>query len=61
MNVHDKFQLERNIFTSLINFYKKSTDPHAVSLVIAYETGLQAIEELYEASQKTEEQEVFPF
>ncbi|HFU7078479.1 hypothetical protein [Bacillus cereus] len=38
--------------------YKKSKEPNSISMVVAYEYGLQALIEVYEVSKQTE---VAPF
>ncbi|HDR7616993.1 hypothetical protein ACQVPC_25895 [Bacillus mycoides] len=58
MNIHDKFQMEKQILMSLIERYKQSDEPGALSMVMAYEYGLQALTEVYVVSQQ---EEVIPF
>lgn len=58
MNIHDKFQTEKQILMSLIERYRQSDEPGALSMVMAYEYGLQALTEVYVVSQQ---EEVIPF
>lgn len=58
MSLQNKIEAEIQILMSLIERYKKSNDPEASSLIVAYEYGLQALIGVYEASQQ---KEVIPF
>ncbi|PFX49742.1 limonene cyclase [Bacillus pseudomycoides] len=61
MNIHDKFELEKRIFNRLIEHNKQNNDPHSHLMILAYEHGLQVLEEMYEASQQKEKVEIAPF
>ncbi|WP_176522231.1 hypothetical protein [Bacillus thuringiensis] len=54
MILQNKIEAEIQIMKSLVERYKQSKDPNAVSMVVAYEYGLQALMEVYEASKQTE-------
>ncbi|QQY95997.1 hypothetical protein [Bacillus thuringiensis] len=58
MGLQNKIEAEIQIMMSLIERYKQSKEPNAASMVVAYEYGLQALIEVYEASKQTE---VAPF
>ncbi|WP_179955788.1 hypothetical protein [Bacillus sp. SH7-1] len=58
MCLQNKIEAEIQIMKSLVERYKKSKEPNAVSVVVAYEYGLQVLNEVYEASKQTE---VAPF
>ncbi|MCU5706104.1 hypothetical protein OCF67_18150 [Bacillus wiedmannii] len=58
MVLQNKIETEIQIMMSLIERYKQSEEPNATSMVVAYEYGLQALQEVYEASKQTE---VTPF
>lgn len=58
MGLQNKIETEIQILMSLVERYKKSKAPDAASMVVAYEYGLQALMEVYEASQQ---EEVIPF
>ncbi|MEC0072791.1 hypothetical protein [Bacillus cereus] len=49
-----KIEAEIQIMKSLVERYKQSKEPDAASMVVAYEYGLQALMEVYEASKQTE-------
>ncbi|MDC2863832.1 hypothetical protein [Bacillus sp. BP-3] len=53
-----KIESKIQITMNLIERYKHSDDPHASSMVIAYEHGLQDLMEIYEWIQR---KEVIPF
>jgi len=61
MSIHEKFELEKRIFNRLIEHNKQNNDPHSHLMILAYKHGLQVLEEMYKASQKVEEEEVYPF
>lgn len=50
----NKIEAEIQIMKSLVERYKQSKEPDAASMVVAYEYGLQALMEVYEASKQTE-------
>lgn len=52
--LQNKIEAEIQIMKSLVERYKQSKEPNAVSMVVAYEYGLQALMEVYEASKQTE-------
>ncbi|MEI4713472.1 hypothetical protein WAG12_26245 [Bacillus cereus] len=54
MAFQDKIEAEIQVMKSLVERYKQSKEPNAASMVVAYEYGLQALTELYEASKQTE-------
>ncbi|WP_197419358.1 hypothetical protein [Bacillus sp. G3(2015)] len=54
MSLQNKIEAEIEIMKSLVERYKKSKEPNAISMVVAYEYGLQALIEVYEVSKKTE-------
>lgn len=56
--LQNKIENEIQILMSLVERYKKSKEPNAASLVVAYEYGLQALMEVYEVSKQ---KEVIPF
>ncbi|MDA2257606.1 hypothetical protein PDN66_22295 [Bacillus cereus] len=58
MSLQNKIEAEIEIMKSLVERYKKSKEPNAISMVVAYEYGLQALIEVYEVSKQTE---VAPF
>ncbi|WP_180358755.1 hypothetical protein [Bacillus cereus] len=58
MVLQNKIEAEIQILKSLVERYKLSKEPNAVSMVVAYEYGLQALMEVYEASKQTE---IVPF
>ncbi|MEI4650177.1 hypothetical protein WAG28_20050 [Bacillus cereus] len=58
MCLQNKIEAEIQIMKSLVERYKKSKEPNAVSMVVAYKYGLQVLTEVYEASKQTE---VAPF
>ncbi|WP_186313755.1 hypothetical protein [Bacillus tropicus] len=58
MAFQNKIEAEIQIMKSLVERYKKSKEPGAASMVVAYEYGLQALMEVYEVSQQ---EEVIPF
>lgn len=58
MGLQNKIEMEIQILMSLIERYKQSDEPGAISMVVAYEYGLQALMGVYEASQQ---EEVIPF
>ncbi|MEK4894207.1 hypothetical protein MHH74_29725 [Bacillus sp. FSL M7-0996] len=58
MGLQNKIESEIQIMNSLVERYKQSDEPNASSMVLAYEYGLQALQEVYEASKQTE---VTPF
>ncbi|WP_176523445.1 hypothetical protein [Bacillus mycoides] len=58
MGLQNKIEAEIQIMNSLVERYKHSDEPNASSMVLAYEYGLQALQEVYEASKQTE---VTPF
>ncbi|WP_218926204.1 hypothetical protein [Bacillus thuringiensis] len=52
--LQNKIEAEIQIMKSLVERYKQSKEPNAASMVVAYEYGLQALMEVYEASKQTE-------
>ncbi|HEK9103366.1 TPA: hypothetical protein SUB30_004841 [Bacillus pseudomycoides] len=58
MSLQNKIEMEIQILKSLIERYKQSDEPGALSMVVAYEYGLQALMDVYEVSQQ---EEVIPF
>ncbi|UNP84862.1 hypothetical protein [Bacillus mycoides] len=58
MGLQNKIEAEIQIMKSLVEKYKQSKEPNAASMVVAYEYGLQALMEVYEASKQAE---VAPF
>ncbi|MGG3523050.1 hypothetical protein [Bacillus pseudomycoides] len=58
MGLQNKIEAEIQILMSLVERYKQSDEPNASSMVLAYEYGLQALQEVYEVSKQTE---VTPF
>lgn len=58
MGLQNKIEAEIQILMSLVERYKQSNEPNAALMVVAYEHGLQALTEVYEASKQ---EEVFPF
>ncbi|MBY0597728.1 hypothetical protein [Bacillus bingmayongensis] len=58
MKLQNKIEAEIQILMSLIERYKQSNEPGSLSMVVAYEYGLQALMEVYEVSQQ---EEVIPF
>ena len=56
--LQEKIESKIQITMNLIERYKHSDEPHASSMVAAYEHGLQDLMEIYEASQR---KEVMPF
>ncbi|HDR4868813.1 TPA: hypothetical protein QCR55_005300 [Bacillus cereus] len=54
MALQNKIEAEIQIMKSLVERYKQSKEPNAASMVVAYEYGLQALMEVYEASKQTE-------
>ncbi|WP_176539479.1 hypothetical protein [Bacillus cereus] len=54
MGLQTKIETEIQILKSLVERYKQSKEPNAASMVVAYEYGLQALMEVYEASKQTE-------
>lgn len=54
MGLQNKIEAEIHIMMNLVERYKQSKDPNAASMVLAYEYGLQALQEVYEASKQTE-------
>ncbi|WP_176519100.1 hypothetical protein [Bacillus toyonensis] len=58
MGLQNKIEAEIQILMSLVERYKESKEPNAVSMVVAYEYGLQALMEVYDVSQQ---EEVIPF
>ncbi|HHT7143423.1 TPA: hypothetical protein ACTZ34_005387 [Bacillus cereus] len=58
MGLQNKIETEIQILMTLVERYKKSKEPGAASMVVAYEYGLQALMEVYEVSQQ---EEVIPF
>lgn len=54
MAFQDKIEAEIQVMESLVERYKQSKEPNAASMVVAYEYGLQALTEVYEASKQTE-------
>ncbi|WP_254797964.1 limonene cyclase [Bacillus sp. NH11B] len=61
MNIHDKFKLERRIFNRLIEHNRKNGEPDSTAVILAYEHGLQVLEEMYKTSQQEEKEEIAPF
>ncbi|PEK87943.1 hypothetical protein [Bacillus toyonensis] len=53
-----KIESKIQITMNLIERYKKSDDPHASLMVVAYEHGLHDLMEIYEFTQR---KEVIPF
>ncbi|HFR4182818.1 MULTISPECIES: hypothetical protein [Bacillus] len=58
MSLQKKIEAEIQIMMSLVERYKQSKEPNAASMVVAYECGLKALMEVYEASKQVE---VAPF
>lgn len=58
MGLQNKIEAEIQILMSLVERYKQSDEPNASSMVLAYEYGLKALMEVYEASKQVE---VAPF
>ncbi|HDR8179338.1 hypothetical protein [Bacillus cereus] len=54
MGIQSKIEAEIQILKSLVERYKQSKEPNAVSMVVAYEYGLEALMKVYEASKQTE-------
>ncbi|MEW9575832.1 hypothetical protein U9K47_10360 [Bacillus toyonensis] len=54
MGLQNKLEAEIQIMKSLVERHKQSKEPNAASIVVAYEYGLQALQEVYEASKETE-------
>ncbi|HFF3186809.1 TPA: hypothetical protein ACGCIB_005496 [Bacillus cereus] len=54
MVLQNKIEAEIQIMKCLVERYKQSKEPDAASMVVAYEYGLQALMEVYEASKQTE-------
>lgn len=54
MAFQNKIEAEIQIMKSLVERYKRSNEPNAASMVVAYEHGLQALTEVYESSKQTE-------
>ncbi|EJP83810.1 hypothetical protein [Bacillus cereus] len=61
MSLDDKFNLERRIFIRLIERHKQQQDIFSSAMILAYEHGLQVLEEIYELSKKEKEKEEYPF
>ncbi|EOP29628.1 limonene cyclase [Bacillus toyonensis] len=60
MSLDDKFNLEKRIFIRLIENHKQQQDTFSTAMILAYEHGLQVLEEIYELS-KQEIEEEYPF
>ncbi|OSX91567.1 limonene cyclase [Bacillus mycoides] len=60
MNLDEKVDLERRIFIRLINKHKQQRDIFSTGMILAYEHGLQVLEELSELSKQDKEEE-YPF
>ncbi|MBH0356884.1 limonene cyclase [Bacillus toyonensis] len=60
MSLDDKFNLEKRIFIRLIENHKQQQDTFSTAMILAYEHGLQVLEEIYELS-KQEKEEEYPF
>ncbi|MGH0945150.1 hypothetical protein ACQVTS_29185 [Bacillus mycoides] len=58
MGLQNKIEAEIQILMNLVERYKQSNEPNVSSMVLAYEYGLKALMEVYEASKQTE---VSPF
>ncbi|MED1304586.1 hypothetical protein P4U65_29545 [Bacillus pacificus] len=58
MDLQNKIEAKIQIMMSLVERYKRSKEPDAASMVVAYECGLQALMEVHEASKQVE---VAPF
>lgn len=54
VGIQSKIEAEIQILKSLVERYKQSKEPNAVSMVVAYEYGLEALMKVYEASKQTE-------
>ncbi|MBO1628221.1 hypothetical protein [Bacillus arachidis] len=54
MGLQNKIEAEIQVMKSLVERYKQSKEPNATSMVVAYEYGLQALMEVYEASKQAE-------
>ncbi|KMN42313.1 hypothetical protein [Bacillus sp. LK2] len=61
MNIHHKFELEKRIFNRLIEHNRKNVEPHSDAVILAYEHGLQVLEDMYKTSQQEEKEEIAPF
>lgn len=61
MNIHHKFELEKRIFNRLIEHNKQNAEPHSKAVILAYEHGLQVLEDMYKTSQQEEINETSPF
>ncbi|HDX9614113.1 TPA: limonene cyclase [Bacillus toyonensis] len=60
MSLDDKFNLEKRIFIRLIENHKQQQDTFSTAMILAYEHGLQVLEEIYDLS-KQEKEEEYPF
>ncbi|WP_179861491.1 hypothetical protein [Bacillus toyonensis] len=54
MVLQNKIEAEIQIMKSLVERYKRSKEPNAASMVVAYEYGLQVLTEVYEVIKQTE-------
>ncbi|MGN4631595.1 limonene cyclase [Bacillus cereus group sp. MYBK29-1] len=61
MNIHHKFELEKRIFIRLIEHNRQNAEPHSKAIILAYEHGLQVLEDMYKTSQQEEKTEISPF
>lgn len=58
INLQIKIENEIKILNRIIEHYKQSNDPVSPCMIVAYEHGLQALNEVYEVSKQ---EEVVPF
>ncbi|PFA75841.1 hypothetical protein [Bacillus cereus] len=58
INLQIKIETEIKILNQIIERYKQSNDPDAPCMIIAYEYGLQVLNEVYEVNKQ---EEVVPF
>ncbi|MGE1028599.1 limonene cyclase [Bacillus sp. GKis3/1] len=61
INIHQKFELERRIFNRLIEHNRQNAEPHSKAVILAYEHGLQVLEDMYKTSQQEEKTVIAPF
>ncbi|HHY2677456.1 limonene cyclase [Bacillus toyonensis] len=61
MNIHHKFELEKRIFNRLIEHNRQNAEPHSKAVILAYEHGLQVLEDMYKTSKQEEVNETSPF
>ncbi|SDL43931.1 hypothetical protein SAMN04487922_13428 [Bacillus toyonensis] len=61
MNIHHKFELEKRIFNRLIEHNRQNAEPHSKAVILAYEHGLQVLEDMYKTSKQEVVNETSPF